>query len=242
LQHASWVSFFLVTLMWFAIPGIIPAIKKTVCPNDDHPICQSCTADPKFRHEAGIDWELLAKDKTCQLCAPYGTGNFGCGGMGTTGLGAWYTGPAQGPLPPGFAGLLRMPANVSAKAVGMQPSDVIGSNLAGIAGSILVRYVIGPFCEHYGVRLALTALLLFASLPGFLICRKPRARSRGAEASLALAYHGHRATRTRCTAHPALHALAIVPRSLSRHARTGGGARRGWRRSHRARAPVHALA
>ncbi len=187
--------------MWFAIPGIIPSIKKPVCLSDDHPTCQSCTADPKFHHDAAIpasiDWELLSKDKTCQLCAPYGTGNFGCGGMGATGLNAWYTGPAHGPLPAGFAGLLRMPSNISAKTVGMQPSDVIGSNLAGIAGSILVSYVIGPVCENYGVRLALTALLIFASLPGFLICCESRARC---------------TTSPSHSAHPRMCALALVGR------------------------------
>ena len=266
--------------MWFAVPGILPSIKKPVCLNSDHPICQSCRVDPKYLTTAGLNWNLLASDKTCKLCAPYGSGGTGCGGMGGTGLYAWYNGPAVGPLPPGFTGPLRMPANVSATIVGMQSNEVsenaqllecegrpaslprkgmllrtrgrssertkapttprigppptciahrlpaplqaqpstspatnrpaaatgpastisprsrgslapsgwadwrggqvIASNLAGIAGSILIRYVIGPFCEHYGVRLALTALLVCSSLPGFLICRKWRgARAEG---------------------------------------------------------------
>jgi hypothetical protein len=143
-------------------------------------------ADPKFANGAGIDWELLAKDKTCQLCAPFGADDFGCGGMGATGLNAWYSGPARGPLAIGFAGLLRTPSHISAKTAGMQPSDVIGSDLApGSRGSRgaschdpgALRHRELSFCEHCGARLALAALLVFASLPGFLLCCEPRARS-----------------------------------------------------------------
>ena len=106
------------------------------------------------------------KDATCMLCAPYSdTG--GCGGIGPNLVNEWYTGPN----PP-----LRKPATFTKKN-GLSVDDITYSNVAGVGGTIILRLIIGPFAEQYGVRLAVTLTLIVSCIPGFLAARETTPRT-----------------------------------------------------------------
>ena len=109
----------------------------------------------------------FASDATCLLCAPYSDAA-GCGGVGPNWVNEWYTGPT-GPL-------TRKAANFT-KPMGLTVSDITNSNVAGVGGTIILRLIIGPFAEQYGVRLAVTFILVVTCIPGFLAAREYCRRS-----------------------------------------------------------------
>jgi hypothetical protein len=144
--------------MWFAIPAIMPTMKKPACLASDHPICQTCVNNKALFTNGLLDKVKLAKDATCLLCAPYAdTG--GCGGVGPNWVDQWYKGP-DGPL-------TRKAANYS-KPMGLTVDDITYSNVVGVGGTIILRLIIGPFAEQYGNRLAVSVLLFVSCIPGFL--------------------------------------------------------------------------
>ncbi len=97
------------------------------------------------------------KDATCMFCAPYSDAA-GCGGIGPNFVNEWY----KGDNPP-----LRKPVTFTKKA-GLTSDDITYSNVAGVGGTIILRLIIGPFAEQYGVRLAVTLTLFVSCIPGFL--------------------------------------------------------------------------
>ena len=145
--------------MWFAIPGLMPTLKKPACLASDHPVCLNCGQNPAFFKQGVFNPVTFAADATCQLCAPYSQ-PAGCGGVGPNWVSQWYKGP-NGPL-------TRKAANFTAP-MGLQPNDITYGNVAGVAGTILVRMFIGPFAEQYGVRLSVTFILVVCCIPGFLV-------------------------------------------------------------------------
>ncbi len=144
--------------MWFAIPAIMPTLKKPACLAMDHPICVNCmTYKPLQDAQGKIDMAKFEKDATCLLCAPYSDIG-GCGGIGPNLVNEWYTAPS---FP------LRKPATFTKKN-GLTVDDITYSNVAGVGGTIILRLIIGPFAEQYGVRLAVTFILVVTCIPGFL--------------------------------------------------------------------------
>ncbi len=144
--------------MWFAIPAIMPTLKKPACLALDHPICKNCMTEKTLQNDKGaIIMSKFEKDPTCMFCAPYSDAA-GCGGIGPNFVNEWY----KGDKPP-----LRKPATFTKKA-GLTSDDITYSNVAGVGGTIILRLLIGPFAEQYGVRLAVTFTLLVSCIPGFL--------------------------------------------------------------------------
>jgi len=47
-------------------------------------------------------------------------------------------------------------------------SDIWDSNIAGVAGTVLVRFLVGPLCDVYGPRIIFSVLLCTASIPAAL--------------------------------------------------------------------------
>ena len=75
--HLSWLSFFVVCCMWFAIPPLIGTIAKPPCVPPDSPTCQSCAVS-----RPSID---LGLDASCRQCEPNDARlGAGCGGVGLT--------------------------------------------------------------------------------------------------------------------------------------------------------------
>ena len=162
IQHAAWFSFFACFIMWFAIPGIMPTLKKPACLASDHAICQNCLKNTALFTKGALDPAKFEKDATCLLCAPYSDAA-GCGGLGPNWVDQWYSGPT-GPL-------TRKAANFT-KPMGLTVNDITYSNVAGVGGTIILRLLIGPFAEQYGVRLAVTFILVVTCIPGFLAARE----------------------------------------------------------------------
>lgn len=109
-----------------------------------------------------LDPVKFEKDATCLLCAPFSDAA-GCGGLGPNWVDQWYKGP-QGPL-------TRKAANFT-KPMGLTVNDITYSNVAGVGGTIILRLLIGPFAEQYGVRLAVAFILVVTCIPGFLAARE----------------------------------------------------------------------
>jgi hypothetical protein len=107
--------------------------------------------------KGAIIMSKFEKDATCMLCAPYSDAG-GCGGIGPNLVSEWYTGPN----PP-----LRKPATFTKKN-GLSVDDITYSNVAGVGGTIILRLIIGPFAEQYGVRLAVFMTCIVSCIPGFL--------------------------------------------------------------------------
>lgn len=64
-------------IMWFAIPPLMPTIKKPKCLEATSPTCVNCMAD------FASDLLAMGKDAVCKVCAPRDTrNNAGCGGLG----------------------------------------------------------------------------------------------------------------------------------------------------------------
>jgi nitrate/nitrite transporter NarK len=55
--------------------------------------------------------------------------------------------------------------------MGLTVDDITYSNVAGVGGTILLRLLIGPLGEQYGVRLAVAFMLVLTCIPGFLAAR-----------------------------------------------------------------------
>jgi hypothetical protein len=161
-QHIAWFSFFACFIMWFAIPAIMPTLKKPGCLDAKHPICMNCMTNTALFTKGVLDPVKFDKDATCQLCAPYSDIG-GCGGLGPNWVDKWYTGPS-GPL-------TRKAANYT-KPMGLTVDDITYSNVAGVGGSIILRLIIGPFAEQYGVRLAVAFTCILTCIPGFLAARE----------------------------------------------------------------------
>ena len=72
---------------------------------------------------------------------------------------------------PGHSGTLTRKAANFTKPMGLTVNlnDITYRNVAGVAGTIILRLIIGPFAEQYGVRLAVTFILVVTCIPGFLV-------------------------------------------------------------------------
>ena len=148
--HFAWLNFMMCFIMWFAIPPVMPTLKKAKCAAPDSDICLKCAerfpedADKmKFAGQKKNDplGPAGAKDKECKVCYPYdGRNGAGCGGIGL------YV----------------------SKVKGSNYNEVQNSTMIAISGTIILRVLIGPISDGIGIRMAYTILLLFSSICGFL--------------------------------------------------------------------------
>jgi NNP family nitrate/nitrite transporter-like MFS transporter len=75
--HFAWLAFIMCFIMWFAIPPLMPTIKKSPCQDLTSNLCIKCLSD--FPSDA----LKMATDKVCKVCAPKDVrNNAGCGGLG----------------------------------------------------------------------------------------------------------------------------------------------------------------
>lgn len=51
------------------------------------------------------------------------------------------------------------------KSLDLDNKEIWTSNIVGVAGTILMRFILGPGCDKYGARVLFTAVLCFASIP-----------------------------------------------------------------------------
>ena len=51
------------------------------------------------------------------------------------------------------------------KTLGLTKFEVWSSSIASVAGTILLRFALGPLCDKFGSRVLFTAILCFASIP-----------------------------------------------------------------------------
>jgi len=49
--------------------------------------------------------------------------------------------------------------------LGLTKQEIWSSSIASVAGTIFMRFVNGPFCDKYGARVLMSAVLMFASIP-----------------------------------------------------------------------------
>jgi NNP family nitrate/nitrite transporter-like MFS transporter len=49
--------------------------------------------------------------------------------------------------------------------LGLNKKEVWTSSIVGVAGTILMRFILGPMCDKYGARILFTVILCFASIP-----------------------------------------------------------------------------
>eukprot|EP00960_Hanusia_phi_P016923 498246-Hanusia_phi.AAC.1 len=51
--------------------------------------------------------------------------------------------------------------------LGLSPSDITTSNVMSVSGTLIVRVIIGPIADSYGVRRTYAVLLILLAVPGF---------------------------------------------------------------------------
>ena len=49
--------------------------------------------------------------------------------------------------------------------LGLEKQEIWTSSIAGVGGTILVRFLLGPLCDKYGARVLFTLVLCGASIP-----------------------------------------------------------------------------
>jgi NNP family nitrate/nitrite transporter-like MFS transporter len=49
--------------------------------------------------------------------------------------------------------------------LGLTKQEVWNSSIAGVGGTILIRFILGPLCDKYGARILFTIILCGASIP-----------------------------------------------------------------------------
>lgn len=53
--------------------------------------------------------------------------------------------------------------------LGISKDDIWTSNICSVAGTIFMRFLLGPLCDKYGARILMGSILMFASIPCALI-------------------------------------------------------------------------
>ena len=153
--HFAWLNFFICFIMWFAIAPVMPTVKKARCLAADSPMCQACALE--FPDD-NMKWAGENKKDTT---APKGAVNkekiTNADGTFTLKNRCNQCYPYDGRTGAGCGGL------------GLVGDQAKISTLVGIAGTIILRILIGAVADGIGIRMAYTILLLFSCIPGFLL-------------------------------------------------------------------------
>lgn len=130
-------------LMWFAISPLLPTLEKPKCASSDSDICKLCAT--RFPNDK-MDF---AGEKDSDE-APQGAKDQKCK--------VCY--PYDGRVKGGRNGC---------GGLDMTKVQVRNSNLIAIAGTIILRVLIGPVSDGLGIRTTYSVLLVLVSVPGALL-------------------------------------------------------------------------